>query len=591
MLDRLKKLLASQRFPWMAAALAVVLFLPVLNVGLMMDDYVHRIIHDGGVQVVPRPSWDLFRFVGPDRAELALSRDRGDVPWWTPDTFKLAFFRPLAGLWHWADYHYLPGSPGVMHAENILLFAAMVVVAGLLYRRLIATAWVAGLAALLFAWDDAHAFVVVWIANRNAIMAGFFGLLALWLHDRARRDAARPAAILAPIALALALLSGEAAVAALGYLAAYALFLDDKAPRERLKSLAPYAVVAAMWAAVYKVRGYGTSGSGFYVDPAGEPGTFFVAVFKRLPILLLAQLGLPPADLWPQTADTKVLPLLAATAAVAGLALVFARVLRKDRTCQFFATGMLFSLVPVCATWPNDRLLLFSGFGTFGLIATFLSRAYSVETPGPRRSARFVAGAMIAVHVVVAPLLLPIRARAVGMMLHEYVESGARTLPASVGTTLVVVNAPDPLVSSLAGALRYHEQSARGPIAAHLRQLSVVVEGEAVAERVDDHTLSLAAASGFFHDPFSQVFRSATIPFHAGDVVLVAGMRAEIMDVDAGGVPLRMQFRFESSLDDPGMVWVTWIGQGFARFTPPARGEKVTVPSVRLVEVLTGQQR
>jgi hypothetical protein len=392
MLDRLKTLLASRRFPWMAAALAVVLFLPVLDVGLMMDDYVHRILHDGGVQVVPRPNWDMFRFVGPDRAEFALSKDRGDVPWWTPSTFKMAFFRPLAGLWHWADYHYLPDNPGIMHAESVLLFAAMAVVAGLLYRRLIATAWVAGLAALLFAWDDAHSFVVVWIANRNAIMAGFFGLLALWLHDRARRDGARWAAIVAPLALALGMLSGEAALAALGYLAAYALFLDDKTPGERVRSLGPHALVAIGWAAIYKTRGYGTSGSGFYVDPGGEPATFVFAVIKRLPVLLLAQFGLPPADLWPQTADTKVAALLVTVAVLAGLAVVFTKVLRKDRTCQFFATGMLFSLIPVCATWPNDRLLLFSGFGAFGLIATFLSRAYAVEAPGPRKSARFVAG-------------------------------------------------------------------------------------------------------------------------------------------------------------------------------------------------------
>ena len=186
MLDRLKKLLAGPRFPWIAAAVAVVLFLPVLNVGLMMDDYVQRVTYEGGLQVVPRPNWDLFRFVGPDRVEFAKNLDVGAVPWWAPADYKLAFFRPLAGLSHWLDYHYFPDHPGVMHAENILLLAGMVVIAGLVYRRFIASAWVAGLATLLFAWDDAHSFVVVWIANRNALLAGVFGLLALWLHDRPR---------------------------------------------------------------------------------------------------------------------------------------------------------------------------------------------------------------------------------------------------------------------------------------------------------------------------------------------------------------------------------------------------------------------
>jgi hypothetical protein len=590
MMDRLKRLLASPRFPWMAAAIAVLLFLPVLDVGFMMDDYVQRITHEGGIQIVPRPDWDLFRFVGPDRAEFALSRDRGEVPWWAPPTYKLAFFRPLAGLWAWADYHWFPDSAGLMHAENILLFASMAVLAGLLYRRLLATAWVAGLAALLFAWDDAHSFVVVWISNRNAVLAGVFGLLALWLHDRARRDGARAAGILAPFALALALLSSEAAVATLGYLAAYALFLDDRTPRERLRSLAPFAVVALGWAAIYKVRGYGTSGSGFYVDPGGEPGTFVFAVVKRLPILLLGQFGLPPADLWPQTVEPKVIPLVAVTALLAGLAVVFARVLRKDRTCLFFATGMLLSLIPVCATWPNDRLLLFSGFGAFGLIATFLSRAHAVEKPGPRFSTRVVAGVMILVHVVLAPLLLPLRARAVGTMLHEYVAAGERTLPTSLVSTLVVVNAPDPLVAGMAGAKRHYEQSNGKPLTSRLRQLTVVSVGDEIVERVDDHTLSLSASEGFFHDPFSQVFRSPSMLFHAGDVSRVAGMRAEIMEAGEDGIPRRIQIHFDAPLDDPSMVWVTWVHQGFVPFKLPSPGEKVTVPGANFLEALTGQR-
>lgn len=590
MLDRLKRLLASPRFPWIAAALAVVLFLPTLDVGLMMDDYLHRVTYEGGFQLVPRPAWDLFNFVSSDPAGFDLNREFGAVPWWAPPGFKLAFFRPLSGLSHWFDYHYFPDSPGVMRAENILLFAGMVVVAGLLYRRFMASAWAAGLAALLFAWDDAHSFVVVWIANRNALLAGLFGFLALWLHDRARRDGARAAAVLAPLALALALLSGEAALATLGYLAAYALFLDDKTPRERLKSLAPYAVIAAMWVVVYKARGYGSAKGGFYIDPGGEPVAFVLAVFKRLPILLLAQFGLPPADLWPQTGDTLVAPLLVATALVAGLGVVFARVLRKDRTCLFFATGMLLSLLPVCATWPNDRLLLFSSFGAFGLIATFLSRAFAVERPGPRFSARAVAGLMVLVHVVLAPLLLPLRGRTVGQLLHEYIESAARTLPRKAGSMYVVVNAPDPLVAGIAGSVHYHEKPEPLASLPRLRQLSILAEGEGTVERIDDHTLSLTATQGLFRDPMSQVFRSPSLPFHVGEVVTVSGMRVEIMEVGAEGFPRRINFRFDASLEDPSLTWITWQHQGFIPWKPPAPGEKVTLASTSLVEALTGQK-
>lgn len=591
MLDRLKRLLASPRFPWIAAALAVVLFLPTLDVGLMMDDYLHRVTYEGGFQIVPRPNWDLFRFVGPDRAEFAATRDFGAIPWWAPQDHKLAFFRPISGMSHWFDYHFFPDHPGVMHAENVLLFAGMVVFAGLLYRRFMAPAWAAGLATLLFAWDDAHSFVVVWIANRNALFAGLFGLLALWLHDRRRRDGARAAGVLAPVALALGLLSGEAALAALGYLGAYALFLDDEAPRERLKSLVPHVVVGALWAAVYKVLGYGAAGNGFYIDPGSEPVAFALAAVKRLPILLLAQFGLPPADIWAQTTETKVAPLLAAAAVLAGLGVVFARVLRKDRTCLFFATGMLFSLIPVCATWPNDRLLLFSSFGAFGLIATFLSRAFAVERPGPRFSARAVAGLMVLIHVILAPLLLPVRARTVGHLLHAYIENAARTLPESTAKTYVVVNAPDPLTAGIAGSVHYYRAVPKPLLSSlpHLRLLAVVAEGDEIIERIDDHTLSLIATKGLFHDPLSQVFRSPSLPFHTGDVVNEKGMRVEIMEVDDKGFPQRVQFRFDAPLDDPSMIWITWQHQGFVLFKPPAQGEKVTLGPASFMKAMTGQ--
>src|SRR4051812_42516955 len=117
MLDALKKSLSSPRSPWIAAALAVLLFLPVLGAGFMMDDYVHRVAFEPELQPRLRPAWDLFDFQGHDRAEFAENLRRGVFPWWTPPTFRMAFFRPLSGLSHWLDYHFIPDHPAVMHAE------------------------------------------------------------------------------------------------------------------------------------------------------------------------------------------------------------------------------------------------------------------------------------------------------------------------------------------------------------------------------------------------------------------------------------------------------------------------------------------
>jgi len=52
------------------------------------------------------------------------------------------------------------------------------------------------------------------------------------------------------------------------------------------------------WVVAYKLGGYGAYGGAFYIDPAREPLPFALAVLKRMPALLAAQLAFPPADLW-----------------------------------------------------------------------------------------------------------------------------------------------------------------------------------------------------------------------------------------------------------------------------------------------------
>jgi len=128
-----------------------------------------------------------------------------------------------------------------MHLHSLAWLGAVVVVATLFYRRMFAAAWIAGLAALLFAVDDAHGFPAVWLANRNALIGVFFGLLTLIAHDRWRRDGWWMGAVLAPLAFLLGLLSKESAVATGAYLVAYALFLDRgrwAARRERTREQA-----------------------------------------------------------------------------------------------------------------------------------------------------------------------------------------------------------------------------------------------------------------------------------------------------------------------------------------------------------------
>jgi hypothetical protein len=134
---------------------------------------------------------------------------------------RTVFFRPIASLSRAFDWLVLGEHPWAMHLHSVLWYGLLVAVAAALYRRLLGSTWAAGLAALLYAVDDAHGVPVGWLANRNGLCAAVFGLLAVGAYAHGRERGSRPAAWLAHAALAASLLSAEAGLAAFLYMGAY----------------------------------------------------------------------------------------------------------------------------------------------------------------------------------------------------------------------------------------------------------------------------------------------------------------------------------------------------------------------------------
>lgn len=112
----------------------------------------------------------------------------------------------------------------------------------------------AGLAALLYAVDDAHALPASWLANRNALVAGVFGVLTLIAHDEWRRGRRKWGAFVAPALFLMALLCAESAVIVATYLLAYALFIDRDSLVRRFVALVP-AVLVGLMASVLQANG------------------------------------------------------------------------------------------------------------------------------------------------------------------------------------------------------------------------------------------------------------------------------------------------------------------------------------------------
>ena len=290
---------------------------------------------------------NLFVFLDPSstRAQMEV----GAFPWWTLETTQVAFFRPLAVVTFWLDYQFWPDSSMLMHAHNLVWYLAVCVGAALLYRRFMGRNLASGLAILLFALNFPHVNAVYSIAARCQLIATFFGILALWAHDKSSRDDWKAGHILGPLFLVMSLFSAEAGIAIVGYLAAHVLFIDRGFWMDRLSRLVPYALVVVIWRLIYHSLGYGVWGSGFYLDPLSEPFRFALAIIERVPILLLGQWVLPDPIVYAGfSLAGKIGYWLLAVAILIVLAMMLAPMFGKIRRARYWGLGMLLAVIPIC---------------------------------------------------------------------------------------------------------------------------------------------------------------------------------------------------------------------------------------------------
>lgn len=619
-LETLRRLLTHPSIVLAAPILGVALLLPSLGGGWQVDDILHRVMLLGpppGFPMGRANIWNLFSFTGFDPGASFRLMDYGAMPWWTLPEGRIGFLRPLTILTHLLDYQLWPHSALLMHAHNLIWYAGVVAAAAVLYRRLIQAeheagmAWAAGIAAVLFAVDDAHALPAGWIANRNALLTAFFGFMALIAHDRWRREGWRPGAMLGPAALALGLLSGEAAVSACGYLFAYTLFLD-RAPRlRRWAALVPYVVIGAIWTVAYKKMGYGAFGSEVYIDPGTEPWRFMSALAVRAPLLLLGQFGFPPSDISIVLVPAGI-RLLVCFALIFLLLLGFALlpIMRRDATARFWLLGMLLSLVPISATFPNGRLMLYAGLGGFGLIGQFMASLGERADWLPSnkmwgRLAGIFAWIFIVVHGVISPLSLPIQsgtAAAIGMI----VKAAAASVPddPSIATKdLIVVNIPSPFLSAYI-LLEKVVDGKNHP--ARLRTLTGFNDDLEI-RRTDDRTLVIRPSRGLFPldwpeadsraiysipfldlahglNDFNLITRARNQPLRLGEKISLTGVTFEITSLTPDGRAAEFAVRFDRPLEDPSLMWMHWDRSGIlVPFKLPEMGETMTLPVVPLL--------
>ncbi len=574
---RFAQLLGHPRLPLVAALLAVLLCLPALGAGLFSDDWVHRaiILGSGPFPASERPLLDLFSFVHPQAPHLEVWHELGIFPWWSHPDFAVAFLRPVAAATHLLDLGLWPDNVPLQHAHSLAWLALAVGLAGLLYRRVGGSPAVAGLAMLLFAVEDAHALPATWIANRNALLALAVGTAGLLVHLRWRRTKKPRDLLLAVGTMAVALLCGEAALGALAYVVAWQLTMDPGSWRQRLLRLAPYAALVLAWRGVYDALGYGVRASGLYIDPGHEPLAFLAALLERAPLLLTGQWLQAPLDAWLVLPRKNQLGAAGFGAIVCiGLLLFFLPLLRRRPRARFWAVGMVLSLVPLCATFPMDRLLIFAGLGAAALLAELVGAMGWLDAPAifvTRPARKLVLALLLLLHLPFAAPLLSVKA-ATSLDIFAPIDAILDHLgevPRLEERTLVFVNGHDMLDL----ALCYTTAGELGYTPRRILQLGSVTTPVDI-ERIDANTLEVTQVGGVLGMAFDQLFRHAALPFEQGQRIERPDASYELAELTEDGRPLRWRVHFARPLEDPSLYFLRFRMFGMERWTPIPVGER-----------------
>jgi len=568
-------LLRRVPFEVWAAALALVLSLPALWFGFSCDDHVHRAIFEGKIPVSrPRVSpYGLFAFVvDPKMTKVTIAF--GVMPWWTSPDLQISFWRPLTELTHGLDAWLWPDSAIGAHAFSVGLYVCAAFLAARLYRELGMERIAAIVAAFVYACDDGHATAVGWIAARSGLVATVCVFACLRAHHRFWTNGARGSLGLACAWFAASLLSAEAGVAVCGYLVAYVLTYERT---RRWISLVPYAAIGVVWASIYVISGFGTAHSGFYRNPLSTVSSCIEAMASWV-VLMGSAFGGPPADIYaflpPSLGSVHLAIAAALILAIAGYGV---RPNASHAHVRFFAIGSALALVPsLGSALPQDRLLLIAHLGTAGIIGEFLA-AYLQSSAKPRVLERVVAVLFFVLHLVVAPLLLPLRISSELTNLSNLFDRPAMMEPRSTTKLIVFVNPPIPIIPVYFSVL--HPDPNPDPKVSSIL-LAPGLPGFAWS-RESDRTLVVQGSSSLLTTKFDYLVRAPEEPMHRGQRIHVRGVVVEVREVDEQSHPTEVAFTFDRSVDDETIEFIVWRGTTLGSEAPPRIDQTQILPPLQ----------
>ena len=550
--------------------LPCLLLAPTLFSGFILDDYFHHAIMHGNLKpffVNTNPLTDLFAFLPADEPSHTMLKEHGLLPWWTPEGLRANFFRPLTAITHLVDFYLWPHWPFMHHMHNFFWFILATWGLRRLYQTANLSSMPLALALLFFLVEDAHVMSVGWIANRNILVAIFFGCLAIQGFIRWRMNTEHLTwPLFWPLLwMSMSLLSAEAGLGTFGYILAWSIVYESTL-RSKIIAIMPFVALIIMWRILYMYGGYGTWGTGLYDDPASDFPGFILMLMQRLPLFILG--------LWAQI-PTEINILLTSSSlwivsafgmlVMTYLYFLFRPLLSQDPRARFWALGMIFTLIPFSAALPMNRLLLFAGIGAFALLGLYLNTQIN-----PTRHPLFWIHGPLAILLSFGGVVgfkafkdvgdLPVKTLPSDLSPHDHIIylSGA-TLPA--GYTII-----KPILDG-------------STYPARISVLSPLTRAKTL-RRLDEHRLEISAQEPWFQLALETIFRSPRIAFGNKRIFQGSGFIATITEADENGAPKTVEFRFEKPLDDPHYRWTCFKDLTLKTCQIPKVGEHMNLPGL-----------
>lgn len=384
------------RWPLMCVLFLVALVaLPTVLKDLSRDDYIHKAYLTGQPMYPVAQAGSglakesnapgmleaingMFSFSGMNGEILDEAAQWGAVPWWVAEDIQLNFWRPISAFTHWVDYQLWPDSPAAMHFQNVSWYLFVLFLLALLLKRSAVAVPIIVLTIALYGLDVSHSLAISWIANRNIFVVTSMVLMALMCFHFWRgesRDGRNSIGAIVGfwVFLALALLSAEAGVAILAFVAAYLLILDRGKWIHRTIIGGLVLVVVVVWRLIYRYLGYGAANNGAYVDPLAQPGAFLQNVATNAPTLLFDQMIGVDTYVALMSPETFQLQVIIAWVGLVLFTLLFLPLLRADRDARYWYVASWIAVVPSCAaTLSSGRLMFLAGIGLMVVLAKFL---------------------------------------------------------------------------------------------------------------------------------------------------------------------------------------------------------------------------